>query len=427
MSTVDQLGASGPSQQRLDPLIQQAFKSVRGMRNAIRRYHRAGEVGRARDQQRRLLKSYHGRLAALAIANRSLHADDRHPPEALLRLAGGLDLFAPCDEPVVGAYQEKPRGRVRERHGFGLRQRARQILAYRGLAELFQPPPWQFGVKGKGRDDAAVEVRRQLGEGCGWFVRANIKDPWDCFVSSKVMAHVPLPRAVIENVILYNALNIVPDETAACIRVGGRSFHPGYEYYSYHDLIGPSRLIGIPRGSFASPLVSSFLLSNILSDLPVCSRFLCGHSILLLVPTEIEALQAKQTLTTRAECHRAGPLCLQDVVVGQTSDGFDYLGYSFKLECDNVIVEPPQSKFDLVQAVITAQLIALRELDTLPDYIAKWKEQYPLWLEGNLWAAHSLNSVDLARTGRPIPFQNEAGELIWVVPGRRELTFAPAP
>jgi hypothetical protein len=115
-----------------------------------------------------------------------------------------------------------------------------------------------------------------------------------------------------------------------------------------------------------------------------------------------------------------------DVVVGQTSDGFEYLGYSFKFECDDVIVEPPQSKFDEIQDVITARLLALRELDTLPCCIHRWKAQYPLWSERKQWAALWLTSVDWARAGRPIPFLNDAGELIWVVPGRRELTLAPA-
>ena len=281
-------------------------------RSRLERLVAAGDSEKARRKQELLFKSFRAQLAALDEANRRRKVRFRLPPEELVRLARRVRPYQQCTEPVFPQLQAKPRGGYRRTLRFGIIHQAKQLLVKRAIMPFVKPVPWQYGVKGRGRDTACKAVHASPQNGYKWVVLFDIKDCFGSFWPDRVAELMPLPRRVTANVIVAINLNVRPGECMGADDDLGRS-------QAYRR--------GIPHGSLVSSLVAEALLSDLLNDLPMeARRLLYMDNGLILTRTKREALEIKETLLAAARRHRAGLLELRDVQVRQASHGFDFPG-----------------------------------------------------------------------------------------------------
>ena len=212
------------------------------------------------------LRSPEAKRLAVRLARRKmkLHCPP-HKSESDV-IAEHLDPWKGSDEVAYvakRAKEHKPHD-YRLTINFGIENRALQYLVLLVLRELVELHPSQYQTNPygpRGTHPAIEQVKKALGEGYLWAIEYDIKDCYPSFNGKELSNFIPLPKKVIEAVLLCEHLNLK----------GGYSLL--YSSYSvgcegdddwspdqFNDALVRARR-GIPQGSAASPFVAEAVLS----------------------------------------------------------------------------------------------------------------------------------------------------------------------
>jgi hypothetical protein len=211
---------------------------------------------------------------------------------------------------------------------FGPKRRALQQISRDILAATFPTQPFDFLTKGKGVDAAILHLKKLIEEhNAEYVVTIDIKDCFGSAIKEKVAPLLPLPRRVVNNVLL------IQDEVAV---IG----HPGHRVEG--DPLGessPSRTIyveadeaarrGLPQGSSASGLIMyGAVLGPLLGTLSFADRLvLYGDDLAVAVRDKTEAEAVLKTLRSLLEASPVGPLLIGRHAMRHVKEGVDFLSY----------------------------------------------------------------------------------------------------
>lgn len=337
----------------------------------------AERYGRARDLQRVYLRSFAARLVAVYDANAKLPKWRRVTQDVLHQIAGDMHAWNGSTEPVRVRSIPKRNGDFRTVCSFGLRAKALQLLIGRAAIPFTKFSNCQFMFVG-GRAAACTAVRDHLRSGYRHVVELDIKDCYGSFDNRRLHGFLPLPRRVTE-------ANIASDRRSLT--------HSNDDPGDLRNREIRSRR-GIAQGSSLSPLVAETLIAAILKtlsegDIPLdVVLVVYADNILVLGRSEASVEVAATSLGRSFRNSRVGSLVLHRTRCRRVCDGFDFLGYRFRVRAGRIAVRP--SDKNLVK--FAEQCCDLRYGDKkgsftdLERYSRSWTNSFPIWNARHLWA-----------------------------------------
>ncbi len=344
------------------------------------------------------LRSYSARLVAVDEANRKLKPNKQVSSEEVRNIAQDLDLWECCDEPVVVDAIPKANGKLRSIMNFGLCNRARQQL----VTKVFTPflrgrlHPAQYDVKGRGgRRAACAAIKSALDGGMKWALRLDVADFYPSIDPRRVEHLIPLPRKVVETTLVGASLRLVNGNSTTVHAEGLSSRDIGRTVGL--SFISRSRA-GIPQGSPVSSLVGPVLIAPVLAELPDAATAMAyGDDVLVLTATKREAEAHLKTLQRAFDAHPAGSLQLKRAEVRRVADGFEFLGYKFRVKKGSVTAEPSNSKGVAFARTVNKFLGVARHAPAYRAPLRLWVlsriAHYPLWEIGRLYARLTLEEI----------------------------------
>lgn len=352
----------------------------RAEQKLIRRIKACLETGRkrqARDLRRVYLCSFAAKLVAVHDANDKLKRRHRVTKDVLRQIAEDMHAWHGSMEPVRVRSIPKRNGDFRMVCSFGLRAKALQLLIGRVMTPFAEFANCQFMFVG-GRAAACAAVRDLLRSGYRHVLELDIKECYGSFDNRRLHRFLPLPRRVTEANIASNrrSLTHVYDD-------------PG----DPHDREIKSRR-GIAQGSSLSPLVAETLIATILKALPEGDippdvvLVVYADNILVLGRTDASVRIAATSLGRSFGHSRVGSLVLHRTRCRRVCNGFDFLGYRFRVRAGRIVIRPSDKNL----AKFAERCCDLRYGDKkgsfadLDRYSRSWTNSFPLWNARHLWA-----------------------------------------
>jgi hypothetical protein len=405
-----------------------------------------GHMRHAFHLQRIYLKSYSAKLVAASEVNNERPVRERASYATVTKIAGRVDVWQECHEPVRVTMRSKGNGKFRPTNSFGFENRARQELLVKAMKPFLRLHPGQYAIQGGGSPAACDAVTLALQDGYRWVARLDVAE---CFPSldPRRAAHlIPAPRRTIETTMVSDGPNTHRDcATNACEastdegqtrRTSGRASDttdtpsgnaPDHaskraRQDTRRAMVGPlcykisqsteglgSRTAGrtgIPQGSPISNLVAEALMAPVLAALP-SGTVVVAHvdDIVVLTRTKREAAAHLMTLRRALAAHPAGPLLPKYAEVRRAADGFEFLGHHFRTRYGRLHVQPKDSK--RIPFLCTIMMM-LRLATAYPDRVdlprlrrsvRSWFAQYPLWEDGpkfEWFALQRIAEIELA-------------------------------
>ena len=365
--------------------VRKAKKHVQRQQDNITTALETGKQSQARFHERKLMK-----LVATAKANSKTKAKYRtYDPEALMDIAGNLDVWTPTNEKAritLQAKEKKP-DEPRAVIAFGIRQKACQYLV--GLA--LEPSakrsirPNQFSQEG-GTKNAIETTLQLLHKGYTNFVEIDIASCYSSYCEEVLADLLNIPLNVNDNVVVGRRMLF----TLSYI---GFSLGNGDELLDsdlFREVIAEVQH-GIPQGSALSPLVSDMLLSRIDIDLPDEARLVIyADNFLILAKDEGVARAVADNLRRAISSHPAGPLTPRTEQSGKAKDGFDFLGYHLYARGSGFAVRPSDynrnkfdnrytSELDKIPLPHNARPGHLKRIKKLENWVKGWCAGFCLW------------------------------------------------
>ena len=354
--------------------ILKVAKAFRSELKALRRLALDKNHKAARGKVYRLLNSMAARTCAVLLSQKTGKEIAGLPD--LQSRAFKLDCRKPSGEYVRSWPQAKSSGGWRPLSKFGPTARGCQRLVLDILRAWMGDSPFEFARKGRGRDKAIKNVLERIRNGgARWFITADIKDFFRHIDPKGLGRIIPLPRAVIENVIA------IPLET----------------YIHTHDVdhIGLEFAVrqGIPQGSLVSPFIAAKVIEAVLQSIPARVSMSYIDNLLLGWKTKQEAQTMKQALAQMLSGQPFGPLLLRDVSIFKLGRPNDYLGYRihrrWPTQGGYAYAHPAPSSFDKMIWTLRARLETVDDegelLNAATDYLAAWLGSQGAW-ERNAYA-----------------------------------------
>ena len=362
----------------------------------------------AREAQRTLLTSFHGKLMAFQRANNKLPQRHKLTGAQLIIEASRLNLFEREDEVVRIRYEAKnvKRSRLdhkfrvkdyRTIHSFGVRHRARQYLCKMALEPflLRECADYQYGLKGSGGEDAIRAIMRGIETTESfYFVELDLQDFFGSIGKEKTPAHecstqpledwLPLPTDITHTSIL----NTYYTTDYSRIPV---------------DHILSQRMVSqrdLPQGSSVTPLIATYVMAQLLKDVEgdlIAGAFLISYmdNVGIYGSEPLAVYQAMQALKRACSRCRFGPLRLNpDYRLANAKAGFEYLGFSIRritvdgkpaaevgVSHNNTEKFVAEVRSRLKQAQLTSHLSDHAEqraahIQSLAKYLRGWLESY---------------------------------------------------
>jgi len=346
------------------------------VRKQLRRINNLLAEGRNRaalNRERQLLRSYALRVLAahrgrirLAWLERcraiaaAKHSASRHYGPSIARtldVARRTDLWEPTDEQVGIVAMPKKSGAPRFLEMFGIEHRTRQEMLRITLANRVGLHPSQYAVA-SGLRQIQADIANALAT--GEYAVAACTDIPDFHGSINVEALgtvLRIPIRIVRANIGFARLNLDVRqmrkirkeattkqtnelegelaELATLIRANG-----GHSYTHYvHEYYWEPR--GISTGSSCAPIVAETAIAACLPDIPVGVKlFVWVDDILVLATNEADAQRAIETLRVALAAAPVGPFHLKPIAYASVSDGFDFIGSTFRTTRDGPIVAP---------------------------------------------------------------------------------------
>src|SRR6266704_3207282 len=311
LETADQLASERPAGW---PEFLRAAESPRARTHLqatltrIQRAHRAGERRQLRYLIQQFLTSFDARLTATRLASSKMRWNRRPKKHQLRSIAENLNAYQGTREEVRLILIPKGPGKLRPTLDFGIENRALQYLVRSVLYAIAELHPRQFATRG-GPPAAIAQVAKAIKAGNLWAREIDIKDFYPSFDGNKLVDLIPIPKRVIERVLLSRHLHIVPSTlhhtTASCF--GPADTDQG-EVSPLEKYLADARR-GIPQGSAASPILAEMLLAPVLHQVPTGGEVVAyADNILVLTKSESDAVAMTESLEIALKKHPAGQL-----------------------------------------------------------------------------------------------------------------------
>jgi hypothetical protein len=329
-----------------------ATKLLKKLRDARGR----GQWKRVKSLTRLYLNSHAAKLMAVERAYRQIELHRRPDKAKLPEIAQRLDAWKGTTEPVV--VHDKPKNSnpddFRPICCFGIENRALQYLALSVLEQIADLHPAQYATRGTHAAISAVaEALKKNGPMCA--IEVDIQDCYPSFDGTKLPSIIPLPKEMIEHVIISQHLYLVPGNINHSL---GPADGEEWEQILLNDALANARR-GIPQGSAASPLVAEIALALPLNHVPKLGYvFSYADNALLMATTKNDVVAMSKALCAALKAHPVGHLWPR-VTMFAAGEPIDFLGYQLTSKRGKVFIEPTprnQQKFDLTVSRLLRQL-----------------------------------------------------------------------
>jgi len=347
---------------------------------------RACEAGRVNQRDYRVcqyLNSFDAKLHAALEAHDAMRPHRRPDKAKLKAIASSLDPWKGTDEPVlVHRMPKKSPPYYRTVFEFGIQNRALQYLVREVLIALLELHPNQYATRG-GVHAAIKQTKQALIDGYLWAVELDIENCYPSFDESKLADLLPLPKEVIDHVIISRSLNLPLG--FSCIEDG-----PGDDHEDHIILgaVSTARHGGIPQGSAASPLVAEAMIAMALEHVPSLGVIIAyADNVLLLAKSKSDVECMTKALSAALEGHPVGRLrpSLRNFAPGEP---IEFLGHRLTLCNGGVRTEPDDDNRRKFEGKVKRKLARLklaksagarrRCLRRLEDYIGSWTAAFAL-------------------------------------------------
>jgi len=291
----------------------------------IANLYSSGKKKSAKAHARQLLQWHRAKIWAAGLA---IGFDDI---DAIHALSREIDCFASDARGTVEWWQEP------KRSGRGFRPVCKlppRLLAEHYLVKLvleaqLVPNQHLYGIKRRGRDVEAQQIKRAAEEGYRW---CSVGDLRDCFQSVDPEAlydTLPLPRNVIGNCLDYRRL----------------TFQQTIENEADTIPFTHRRPNG-PRGLIQGSPTSNVALALLLNDLPAavaphdCKVFLISDNLFIASRDQETGRMINTLVQEYFSGHRAGPFELHQTHSSAIENGIEHQGYFFQAHETGVSIEP---------------------------------------------------------------------------------------
>ena len=237
-----------------------------------------------RELKNAIVKSYPVRFTAVL-----LKADTDNSiliPDHIREMAGKLDMFNDCGEPVRAWAEPKlpplndqaptstDANDYRPIFAFGWLRSAGQQLIVWVLEATFEVDEFNHLTKGRGPDAAAEKINQLCVNGLPFVVIADIKNCFRSVQQEGLEKVLELPKAIVSNFLLIRStVKLLPKPLTTSIGV-----------------FGGTALSGLPQGSCASGKITGILLGPTLKSITSTDRIvLHGDDILIAASNQSEA------------------------------------------------------------------------------------------------------------------------------------------
>ncbi|MFC1672605.1 reverse transcriptase domain-containing protein, partial [Pseudomonadota bacterium] len=368
----------------------------------------ASDLDRAAKLLMRYLSSFYCKLIALEKAYKKMRRRNRPKVTDPESLAKNLDAIAGSKEvaKILMMPREDHPDHPRPVWAFGIEQRALQQLVAGALGPFAKLADNQFLMDG-GVQAAIKSVLQFLAEGYTAVVEVDIKSCYSSYNGEEIHKLFPyLPEAVVKKVILSKYLPISLQCSGLTIDTAELQGEDGVAPDTFSEVLAEAQL-GIPQGSSVSPLVSDMLLATALNTLSLPAEIrlvVYADNFLILAKSEEAAATAAHAVGTVLLDHPAGPLSSKVLHDGWASEGFTYLGHTFKFSGTTYYVEPSaknRQKFQreyekrLKEAMNDAQSIKKQRyaIARLERLVRSWAAAFRLWDGVDEWRLERLTYV----------------------------------
>jgi hypothetical protein len=172
--------------------------------NQLERAHREGDRKAVKQRTGGILSSF-GAKVCVTIRAIKLQPGQIPPTFAQIKeRAANLDPFQPINETVTTWLEPKAAGGYRQLVSFRWKRRALQIMCADILSVAYPAAPFDYSARGKGGVGAATAfLHKLIIEGdCQYVVTVDIRDCFGSAIKKKVGELLPLPKKVVNNVLL---------------------------------------------------------------------------------------------------------------------------------------------------------------------------------------------------------------------------------
>lgn len=229
--------------------------------------------------------------------------------------------------------------------------RARQLIVCDVINATFAPAPWQTQFQ-KGGMQAWLRALPATVVTRPFIAHLDIADCFPSFEASALKDALPLPPAVVENIVM-----------AAGYRKGGEE--QGNDC-SYTDMTSLARL-GLPQGSHHAPLVAADTLSQL--DVPMTADVSVANVVddFVVTASSEHALEAATSkLIEEVSCtpggnfqlrHKGGPVDVRTATI-------DILGHRTEPAGDGIVLAPSEANLHRLYGELACLLIRINDLST---------------------------------------------------------------
>jgi hypothetical protein len=332
----------------------------------IKEAHRAGDRKELRFLVQKHLTSYDARLAATRLAYSRMHGARRPEQHDLKSIAETLNAYQGTQEAVALILIPKGNGQFRPTMDFGIQNRALQYLVLSVLYAIAELHPYQFATRG-GVPAAIARVAKAIKAGNLYTAEIDIKDFYPSFDGTKLADLIPLPKRVIERVLLSEHLNIVASTIPTLIQAPF-----GHANADQEGVLPPGKYVanarrGFPQGSGASPTLAEMLLARVLHHLPPRGEVVAyADNILLMARNESDLALMTESLRIALEGHPAGQLWpkINNFPLGGP---IGFLGHQITTHDDRVCIQRTVENTQKFESRMTPGLLRLEQLELAPE------------------------------------------------------------
>jgi hypothetical protein len=325
---------------------------------AIQKAHRTGNP-RFPFLIQQHLTSFDAQLAATRLAASKMPWYRRPKETELKTIAGNLNAFQGTQEEVRLLLIRKGANAFRPTLDFGIENRALQHLVLSVLYAIAELHPRQFATRG-GVPAAIAQVMDAMRAGYVHVREIDIKDFYASFDGNKLVELVPVPKKVIERVLLSDHLNIIPSKPHHILSCFGAADTVQGAVAPLEKYLAEARW-GIPQGSAASPLLAEMLLAPLLFQVPAGGKVVVvayADNIIVMAKTASDADAMTDSLGLALKKHPAGPLWpkIRSFPVGGP---IEFLGHRVTAHGDKVRAQPTpenQERFERRMKIGLARL-----------------------------------------------------------------------
>lgn len=234
----------------------------------------------------------------------------------------------------------KSSGGLRPICAFGITDRVRQRLLLAAFGQSFKASPSIYSAKGNGGRKAAVErIRALLDDGSAvlWAAPLDVKGFFNSVNRNWVVDSLPMPKAYIKSTILLDDgdeyVGTYMRDCFGMARTRAKLTGVGQVADMMLRELWITSRAGLPQGAATSSAISTHIVANLLDlvELPQgVSLVVYADDMLILGPRKEAVEKAIVTLCATFASHPAGSFVLHHAAPRRISDGFKFLGVSFR-------------------------------------------------------------------------------------------------